>query len=73
MKRVGCRSSWSRCFLSMAVSSQQLLTQCVQGCASEEDIIAHIIKMNEEQFPGQEIYIIDDIMTVFLASVSTIA
>jgi len=42
--------------------------QMKRGCASEEDIIAHIIKMNEEQFPGQDMYIIDDIMTVFLAS-----
>ena len=43
-----------------------------QGIAAEEDIIAHIVKMNDSQFPGQDEFIIDDIMTVFLASVSNL-
>ena len=41
----------------------------LQGRAEEEDFIAHIVKMNDAQFPGQDEFIIDDIMTVFLASV----
>jgi len=41
------------------------------GIAAEEDIIAHIVKMNDSQFPGQDEFVIDDIMTVFLASENT--
>ncbi|KAL5251147.1 hypothetical protein ACHWQZ_G016761 [Mnemiopsis leidyi] len=41
------------------------------GIAADEDIIAHIVKMNDSQFPGQDEFIVDDIMTVFLASENT--